>query len=76
MNPDALHSEVASLIQEIWSLKGYDANDAFWLQKHQMLFLVEHHFDEDYLHRLLLSLQRQKAEILRSKILRSRQPSA
>ncbi len=66
MNPDALRSEVASLIHELWSLKGYDAYSALQQQKYHMLFLVEHCFDEDYLHRLLLSLQRQKAEILHS----------
>ncbi|PIO47466.1 MAG: hypothetical protein CMR00_10130 [[Chlorobium] sp. 445] len=66
MNPDALRSAVASLIHELWSLKGYDAHPALQPQKYHMLFLVEHCFDEDYLYRLLLSLQHQKAEILRS----------
>lgn len=67
MHIEVLRSEVSALIHELWSLKGYDAYDAFQLQKHYMIFLVEHHFDEDYLHRLLRSLQRQKAEILHSR---------
>lgn len=64
MNPQALRSEVSSLINELWLLKGHSNNGVGEWQKQQMLFLVEHAFDEAYLHYLLLSLQRQKFELL------------
>ncbi len=64
MNLHAVRSEICSLIHELWLLKGYGSDFSLQLKKHQLLFIVEQVSDEAYLHQLLLSLRRQKEEIL------------
>jgi hypothetical protein len=64
MDLHAVRSEICSLIHELWLLKGYGSDFSSQLKKHQMIFVVEQVSDEAYLHQLLLSLRRQKEEIL------------
>jgi hypothetical protein len=71
MDLHAVRSEICSLIHELWLLKRYGSDFFLQMKKHQMIFIVEQVSDEDYLHQLLLSLRRQKEEILMHRTLPS-----